>query len=79
MLPISSDKFERGFTEMIYVLGADHGGYIKRLEAVARAVSPGHAKLTVLLCQLVKIYRNGEPVRMSKRSGDFVTLARCCG
>ncbi|KGF69117.1 arginyl-tRNA synthetase [Hoeflea sp. BAL378] len=68
------DKFERGFSEMIYVLGADHGGYIKRLEAVARAVSAGEAKLTVLLCQLVKIYRNGEPVRMSKRSGDFVTL-----
>lgn len=68
------DKFERGFTEMIYVLGADHGGYIKRLEAVAKAVSGGTAKLTVLLCQLIKIYRNGEPVRMSKRSGDFVTL-----
>tara|TARA_R110002020_G_scaffold34066_7_gene103421 strand:- start:2507 stop:4267 length:1761 start_codon:yes stop_codon:yes gene_type:complete len=68
------DKFERGFAEMIYVLGADHGGYIKRLEAVAKAVSAGEAKLTVLLCQLVKIYRNGEPVRMSKRSGDFVTL-----
>ncbi|WP_412049041.1 arginine--tRNA ligase [Hoeflea sp. Naph1] len=68
------DKFERGFKEMIYVLGADHGGYIKRLEAVAKAVSAGEAKLTVLLCQLVKIYRNGEPVRMSKRSGDFVTL-----
>ena len=68
------DKFERGFTEMIYVLGADHGGYIKRLEAVAKAVSGGEAKLTVLLCQMVKIYRDGEPVRMSKRSGDFVTL-----
>ncbi|MEM5472668.1 arginine--tRNA ligase [Hoeflea sp. AS60] len=68
------DKFERGFKEMIYVLGADHGGYIKRLEAVAKAVSAGEAKLTVLLCQLVKIYRDGEPVRMSKRSGDFVTL-----
>lgn len=68
------DKFERGFSEMIYVLGADHGGYIKRLEAVAKAVSAGEAKLTVLLCQLVKIYRNGEPVRMSKRSGDFITL-----
>lgn len=68
------DKFERGFTEMIYVLGADHGGYIKRLEAVAKAVSAGEAKLTVLLCQMVKIYRNGEPVAMSKRSGDFITL-----
>ncbi len=61
---------------MIYVLGADHGGYVKRLEAVARAVSGGSAKLTVLLCQLVKLYRNGEPVKMSKRSGDFVTCAR---
>ncbi|MCY0095224.1 arginine--tRNA ligase [Hoeflea ulvae] len=68
------DKFERGFSEMIYVLGADHGGYIKRLEAVAKAVSGGDAKLTVLLCQMVKIFRNGEPVAMSKRSGDFITL-----
>lgn len=68
------DKFDRGFSEMIYVLGADHGGYVKRLEAVARAVSGGASKLTVLLCQLVKLYRDGEPVKMSKRSGDFVTL-----
>ncbi len=68
------EKFDRGFDEMIYVLGADHGGYVKRLEAVARAVSDGKAKLTVLLCQLVKLYRDGEPVKMSKRSGDFVTL-----
>ncbi|MCK3777656.1 arginine--tRNA ligase [Ensifer sesbaniae] len=68
------DKFDRGFDEMIYVLGADHGGYVKRLEALARAVSGGSSKLTVLLCQLVKLFRNGEPVKMSKRSGDFVTL-----
>jgi len=68
------DKYERGFKEMIYVLGADHGGYVKRLEAVARAVAGDDAKLTVLLCQLVKLFRDGEPVRMSKRSGDFVTL-----
>ena len=68
------DKYKRGFEEMIYVLGADHGGYVKRLEALARAVSGGEAKLTVLLCQLVKLYRNGEPVRMSKRAGEFVTL-----
>lgn len=68
------DKYDRGFGEMIYVLGADHGGYVKRLEAVARAVSEGRSKLTVLLCQLVKLYRDGEPVKMSKRSGDFVTL-----
>ncbi|CAD7046674.1 arginine--tRNA ligase [Pseudorhizobium endolithicum] len=68
------DKFDRGYDEMIYVLGADHGGYVKRLEALARAISGGRSKLTVLLCQLVKLYRNGEPVKMSKRSGDFVTL-----
>ena len=68
------DKFDRGFGRMIYVLGADHGGYVKRLEAVAKAVSEGKSKLTVLLCQLVKLYRDGEPVKMSKRSGDFVTL-----
>ncbi|WP_102958250.1 arginine--tRNA ligase [Mangrovicella endophytica] len=69
------DKFERGFDEMVYVLGADHGGYVKRLEAVAKAVSGGRATLDVVLCQLVKLFRDGEPVRMSKRSGDFVTLA----
>ncbi|NML73843.1 arginine--tRNA ligase [Rhizobium sp. S-51] len=68
------DKFDRGYAEMIYVLGADHGGYVKRLEAVNRAVSEGKSKLTVLLCQLVKLFRDGEPVKMSKRSGDFVTL-----
>ncbi len=68
------DKFDRGFTRTIYVLGADHGGYVKRLEALARAIGGDRLKLTVLLCQLVKLYRNGEPVRMSKRSGDFVTL-----
>ncbi|TFF19717.1 arginine--tRNA ligase [Jiella endophytica] len=69
------DKYERGFSEMIYVLGADHGGYVKRLEAVARAISGGAARADCVLCQLVKLYRDGEPVKMSKRSGDFVTLA----
>ena len=68
------DKYKRGFKEMIYVLGADHGGYVKRMEALARAVAGDDAKLTVLLCQLVKLFRNGEPVRMSKRAGQFVTL-----
>jgi len=68
------DKVNRGFDELIYVLGADHGGYVKRLEALAKAVTDGRVKLTVLLCQLVRLFRNGEPVRMSKRSGDFVTL-----
>jgi len=68
------DKLERGFDETIFVLGADHGGYVKRMEALGRALSGGKLKLTVLLCQLVKLYREGEPVRMSKRSGDFITL-----
>ncbi|MGD9916031.1 MAG: arginine--tRNA ligase [Rhizobiaceae bacterium] len=68
------DKLARGFEETIFVLGADHGGYVKRMEALARALSDGKLKLTVLLCQLVKLFRDGEPVRMSKRSGDFVTL-----
>ncbi|WAP69207.1 arginine--tRNA ligase [Jiella pelagia] len=69
------DKYERGFSEMVYVLGADHGGYVKRLEAVAKAISGGSAKADCVLCNLVKLYRDGEPVKMSKRSGDFVTLA----
>jgi arginyl-tRNA synthetase len=68
------DKVDRGFVELIYVLGADHGGYVKRLEALARAIADDEVKLTVLLCQLVRLFRDGEPVRMSKRSGDFVTL-----
>ncbi len=68
------DKLERGFNDLIFVLGADHGGYVKRMEALAKAVSSGTATLTVLLCQLVKLYRDGEPVRMSKRAGEFVTL-----
>ena len=68
------DKYARGFEELIFVLGADHGGYVKRLEALANAVSDNKLKLTVLLCNLVKLYRDGEPVRMSKRSGEFVTL-----
>ncbi|WP_407966171.1 arginine--tRNA ligase [Bartonella sp. C271] len=68
------DKFNRHFDEMIYILGADHTGYVKRLEAVAKAISGNKAKLTVLLCQLVKLFRHGRPVRMSKRAGSFVTL-----
>ena len=67
-------KYERGFKEMIFILGADHGGYVKRLEAVGRAISRGEAKVIVRLCQLVKLFRAGEQVTMSKRSGEFVTL-----
>ena len=68
------DKLARGFRQLVYVLGADHGGYVKRLQAVNKALSGGEAELIARLCQLVKLYRGGEPVRMSKRAGDFVTL-----
>lgn len=71
----SYDKITRGFKQLVYVLGADHGGYVKRLEAVAAALAgPGKVDVVVRLCQLVKLFRNGEPVRMSKRAGEFVTL-----
>jgi arginyl-tRNA synthetase len=68
------DKFARGFKEMIDVWGADHGGYVKRMSAAVKALSGGEGHLDVKLCQLVKLMRDGEPVKMSKRSGDFVTL-----
>jgi arginyl-tRNA synthetase len=68
------DKHDRGFQQMVFILGADHGGYVKRMEALAKAIAGDSARIDVLLCQLVKLYRNGEPVRMSKRSGNFVTL-----
>ena len=67
-------KFDRGFRDMIDVWGADHGGYIKRMQAAVKAVSSGKAALDVKIVQLVKLLRAGEPVKMSKRSGDFVTL-----
>ena len=68
------DKFERGFENMIDVWGADHGGYVKRMKAAVNAVSGGKAALDVKLCQMVKLTESGNPVTMSKRSGQFVTL-----
>jgi len=68
------DKVDRGFLRMIDVWGADHGGYVKRMQAAVKAVSAGKATLDVELIQLVRLFRNGEPVRMSKRAGSFVTL-----
>ncbi len=67
-------KIERGFRTLINVLGADHGGYVKRLAAAVKAISNGAADLDVKVCQLVRLFRGGEPVKMSKRSGSFVTL-----
>ena len=67
-------KIARGFGAMIDVWGADHGGYVKRMQAAVKAVSGGRASLDIKLCQLVRLMRDGEPVKMSKRSGEFVTL-----
>jgi arginyl-tRNA synthetase len=68
------DKYDRGFLDMIDVWGADHGGYIKRVQAAIKAVTDSKAALDVKIVQLVRLLRAGEQVRMSKRSGDFVTL-----
>jgi len=67
-------KYLRGFATMIDVWGADHGGYVKRMKAAVAAVTGGEGALDVKLCQLVRLLRAGEPVKMSKRAGDFVTL-----
>jgi len=69
-----ADKYARAFKRMVFVLGADHSGYAKRLKAVASAVAGENATLDVLFCQLVKLLRDGQPVAMGKRSGNFVTL-----
>jgi arginyl-tRNA synthetase len=68
------DKVRRGFRNLIDVWGADHGGYVKRMQAAVKALSEGGAVLDVKLTQLVHLFDNGVPVRMSKRAGTFVTL-----
>jgi len=68
------DKVERGFDMLIDVFGADHGGYVKRMKAAVSALSDGRVPLDIKLCQLVKLWKNGEPFKMSKRAGNFVTL-----
>jgi len=68
------DKYRRGFTNLIDVWGADHGGHVKRMQAAVKAVTDGAATLDIKLTQLVNLLDNGEPVRMSKRAGTFVTL-----
>ena len=68
------DKFQRGFSEMIDVWGADHGGYVKRMQAAVKALTEERGDLDVKLCQMVNLMENGEPVKMSKRAGTFVTL-----
>jgi len=68
------DKIKRDFDELIDIFGADHGGYVKRMNAAVSALSDGRVPLDVKLTQLVKLYKNGEPFKMSKRAGTFVTL-----
>ena len=68
------DKFRRGFNHMVDVWGADHKGYIGRMQAAVAAVTGGEAALDVRICNLVNLYEKGRPVKMSKRSGTFVTL-----
>ncbi|MEJ2030512.1 MAG: arginine--tRNA ligase [Maritimibacter sp.] len=68
------DKVTRGFDALIDVFGADHGGYVKRMKAAVSALSDGKVPLDIKLTQLVKLYKNGEPFKMSKRAGNFVTL-----
>ncbi len=68
------NKLARGFKHLINVFGADHSGYIKRMKAAVAALSDGKADLDIKVCQLVRLLRAGEPVKMSKRAGTFVTL-----
>jgi arginyl-tRNA synthetase len=68
------DKVTRGFDALIDIFGADHGGYVKRMKAAVAALSDGRVPLDIKLIQLVKLWKNGEPFKMSKRAGTFVTL-----
>ena len=68
------DKVQRGFDLLIDIFGADHGGYVKRMKAAVSALSEGRVPLDIKLIQLVKLFKNGEPFKMSKRAGTFVTL-----
>jgi len=68
------DKVQRGFDELIDVFGADHGGYVKRMKAAVSALSDGKVPLDIKLCQLVRLFKDGDPFKMSKRAGTFVML-----
>ncbi|MBE9606664.1 arginine--tRNA ligase [Acetobacteraceae bacterium H6797] len=69
-----ADKISRGFDHLIDVWGADHGGYVKRMQAAVKAVSDSRVPLEVVLCQIVHVLKDGQPVRMSKRAGSYITL-----
>lgn len=70
----AQDKLNRGFNAQAMVLGADHGGYVKRMEAAIKALSDGKASISIQLCQLVKFMDAGQPIKMSKRAGTFTTV-----
>ncbi len=69
------DKYQRGFKKLIMVLGADHAGYVTRLKSAVKAVTNGEADLDIKLVQMVSFSENGQPLKMSKRAGTFVTFA----
>ncbi len=69
------DKYHRGFTNLINIFGADHAGYIKRMKSATTAISKGNARLDILTMQIVRFMKNGEPLKMSKRAGNFVALS----
>ena len=69
-----ADKVNRGYDLLINVFGADHGGYVKRMKAAVSALSGGKIPLDIKLTQLVRLFKDGEPFKMSKRAGTFVTL-----
>jgi arginyl-tRNA synthetase len=69
-----ADKVKRGYDVLIDVLGADHGGYVKRMQAAVKALSEGNTSFEAIMCQIVHVMRSGQPVKMSKRAGTYVTL-----
>ena len=73
-LAYHSHKVKRNYDNLINILGADHTGYIKRITAAVKAISKNKIKLTCKVCQLVKLYKNGQPFKMSKRLGDFISV-----
>lgn len=73
-LAYAQDKINRGYAVLVYMLGADHGGYKKRMEAAVSALSGGTSVADIKLCQLVHLFQNGEPFKMSKRAGTFITV-----
>ncbi len=70
----AEDKLNRGFAKQVLILGADHGGYVKRMQAAVSALSDGLADIRLQLCQLVKFMEDGQPIKMSKRAGTFTTV-----